>query len=117
MRIPGLGIDLGGTLGTVWDELSILKDRAWGNHLRLAVTGLRRSGKTVLITAMVPHLLEPADLPFLQAAHEGRYLGARLVGTDRRTAFPFARFHADLTAGPPPRPNAHPPPRARAPTG
>src|SRR4051794_14903980 len=106
MRIPGLGIDLGGTLGTVWDELSILKDRAWGNHLRLAVTGLRRSGKTVLITAMVHHLLEPADLPFLQAAHEGRYLGARLVGTDRRTAFPFARFHADLTASPPRWPKA-----------
>jgi predicted YcjX-like family ATPase len=106
MRIPGLGIDLGGTLGTVWDELSILKDRAWGNHLRLAVTGLRRSGKTVLITAMVHHLLEPADLPFLQTVHEGRYLGARLVGTDRTVAFPFARFHADLTASPPRWPKA-----------
>ena len=101
MRLPGLDLGLGGALGTVWSELSILADRVRDRHLRLAVTGLRRSGKTVLITAIVHHLLDAHDLPFLQAAHEGRYLGARLVGTDRSTAFPFARFHRDLGASPP----------------
>ena len=96
MRLPGLDLGLGGALGTVWSELSILADRVRDRHLRLAVTGLRRSGKTVLITTIVHHLLDAHDLPFLQAAHEGRYLGARLVGTDRSTAFPFARFHRDF---------------------
>ena len=37
----------------VWDELSTLVDRAVDRHLRVAVTGLRRSGKTVLITEMI----------------------------------------------------------------
>ncbi len=106
MRLPGLDLGLGNALGTVWSELQVLADRARDRHLRLAVTGLRRSGKTVLITTMVHHLLDAHDLPFLQAAHEGRYLGARLVGTDRRTAFPFDRFHADLSASPPHWPKA-----------
>ena len=106
MRLPGLDLGLGNALGTVWSELQVLADRARDRHLRLAVTGLRRSGKTVLITTMVHHLLDAHDLPFLQAAHEGRYLGARLVGTDRRTAFPFDRFHADLSASPPRWPKA-----------
>ena len=66
MRLPGLDLGLGGALGDVWGELSILADRVRDRHLRLAVTGLRRSGKTVLITAIVHHLLDAHDLPFLR---------------------------------------------------
>ena len=61
-------------LGDAWDELGILKDRALDRHLRLAVTGLSRSGKTVFITSMVHHLLDGHGLPFLQTVHDGRYL-------------------------------------------
>jgi uncharacterized protein len=107
VRLPGgYNLDLGGVVGTAWDELSILRDRALDRHLRLAVTGLRRSGKTVFITAAVHHLLDAGDLPFLRAVDEGRYLGARLLDPDRGAAFPYARYEADLTASPPrwPRP-------------
>jgi uncharacterized protein len=93
-------------LGDVWDELGILTDRALDRHLRLAVTGLSRSGKTVFITSAVQHLLDGHGLPFLQAVHEDRYLGARLEGESRRDRFPYARFHADLVAQPPRWPRA-----------
>ncbi len=93
-------------LGDVWDELGILKDRALDRHLRLAVTGLSRSGKTVFITSMVHHLLDGHGLPFLQAVHEERYLGARLVSDHRAERFPYQRFHADLVGQPPRWPRA-----------
>ena len=93
-------------LGDVWDELGILTDRALDRHLRVAVTGLSRSGKTVFITSVVHHLLDGQGLPFLQVVHEGRYLGARLEGEHRPNRFPYARFHADLTAQPPRWPQA-----------
>ena len=93
-------------LGDVWDELGILKDRALDRHLRLAVTGLSRSGKTVFITSVVNHLIDGQGLPFLQAVHEDRYLGARLEGEQRPDRFPYARFHADLVAQPPRWPKA-----------
>jgi hypothetical protein len=89
------------TLGGVWGELSTLAERAVDRHLRVAVTGLRRSGKTVLITSLVHHLLDGLGLPFLAAVHDGRYLGARLDGLARGGAFPYERFH-DLLAGDPP---------------
>ena len=93
-------------LGDVWDELGILADRALDRHVRLAVTGLSRSGKTVFITSVVHHLLDGHGLPFLQAVHDGRYLGARIEGEQRSDHFPYARFHADLTAQPPRWPKA-----------
>jgi hypothetical protein len=96
------GFSLGRTLGGVWDELATLAERAVDRHLRVAVTGLRRSGKTVLITSLVHHLLDGQGLPFLAAVHDGRYLGARPDGLDRDDAFPYDRFHAAL-AGERPR--------------
>ena len=93
-------------LGDVWDELGILSDRAMDRHLRLAVTGLSRSGKTVFITSAVSHLLDGYGLPFLQPVHDGRYLGGRLEGEHRADRFPYARFHADLVAQPPRWPRA-----------
>ena len=92
-------------LGDVWDELGILSDRAMDRHLRLAVTGLSRSGKTVFITSAVSHLLDGHGLPFLQPVHDGRYLGGRR-GEHRADRFPYARFHADLVAQPPRWPKA-----------
>ena len=42
--------------------------------MRLGVTGLARSGKTVFITALVHNLIAGARLPFFDAAAEGRLL-------------------------------------------
>ncbi|MFO1069321.1 MAG: YcjX family protein [Geminicoccaceae bacterium] len=93
-------------LSELWDELGTLADRAVDRHLRVAVTGLRRSGKTVFITSLVHHLLDGNGLPFLTAVHENRFLGSRLVGQDRADAFPYGPFHAELSADPPRWPRA-----------
>lgn len=46
--------------------------------IRLGVTGLARSGKTVFITSLVANLLERGRMPGLQAASSGRILAAFL---------------------------------------
>jgi predicted YcjX-like family ATPase len=101
-----LDLGLGDALGGLWSDLGQLTDRALDRHLRLAVTGLRRSGKTVFVTALIHHLLDGGSLPFLAAEHEGRYLGARLLPPGRGPAFPFERFLADLSAAEPRWPRA-----------
>jgi len=88
-------------LADLWDDLGQLADRALDRHLRLAVTGLRRSGKTVFTTSLVHHLLDGRGLPFLAAVHEGRYLGARLLPVRDGRAFPFEAYRAALAADPP----------------
>ena len=47
--------------------------------LRLGVTGLARSGKTVFTTALVHHLIRGTPLPAFRAAAEGRIRRARLA--------------------------------------
>ena len=46
--------------------------------LKLGVTGLARSGKTVFITALVHNLMAGARLPFFEAAAQGRLVRAYL---------------------------------------
>jgi uncharacterized protein len=74
--------------------------------LRLAVTGLSRSGKTAFITSLVHNLLSavgrPGRLPFLRAAAERRILGARLLAAGgERPPFPLENTVAALAADPP----------------
>lgn len=94
-------LGVGDLVSTAWGELGTLTDRVLDRHLRLAVTGLRRSGKTVFTTCLVHHLLDGHDLPFLAVAHDGRYLGATLRSPERPGAFPFARLQAAMRASPP----------------
>ena len=64
----------------VADALRSIGDYASGlvtPTVRLGVTGLARSGKTVFITALVHNLIASARLPFFDASAEGRLL-ARL---------------------------------------
>jgi hypothetical protein len=64
------------------NEFNSLVNRGVDRHLRLAVTGLSRSGKTAFITAMVNQLLNlhaGARLPLLSAAREERLLGVKRV--------------------------------------
>lgn len=82
------------------EEAFALRRRLVDGHLRLAVTGLRRSGKTVFTTAIVHHLLDGRGLPFLRPVHEGRYLGARTLDPPG-PPFPLDRTLSALRADPP----------------
>jgi len=77
------------------------------SKLRLAVTGLSRSGKTAFITSLVQNLLSavgrPGRLPFLRAAAERRIKGARLLAPEGGDVppFPLEETVAALAADPP----------------
>ncbi len=64
------------------NEMQALMNRSVDRHLRLAVTGLSRSGKTAFITALVNQLLSVnsgARLPLFSPVREERLLGVRRV--------------------------------------
>lgn len=66
----------------VQSELLSFINRGVDRHLRLAVTGLSRSGKTAFITSLVNQLLNihsGARLPLFSVAREGRLLGVKRV--------------------------------------
>ncbi|WP_207455097.1 YcjX family protein [Azospirillum sp. SYSU D00513] len=69
-------------LNDITDAGSRLLERASGRVLetdvRLGVTGLRRAGKTMFVTALVDNLLKAQRLPFLDVVASGRYQAARL---------------------------------------
>lgn len=77
------------------DELSAWVNRGVDRYLRLAVTGLSRSGKTAFITSLVNQLLgvhSGARLPLLSAVREGRLLGVKRVA---QRDFGLQRFTYD----------------------
>jgi predicted YcjX-like family ATPase len=71
--------------------------------VRLGVTGLARSGKTVLITALVRNLMVGGRLPFFAAMAEGRITRAYLEPQpdDRVARFAYEEHLADLARDPP----------------
>jgi predicted YcjX-like family ATPase len=71
--------------------------------VRLGVTGLARSGKTVFITALVHNLMAGARMPFFDAVAHGRVLRAYLEPQPDYEVprFDYERHMADLTASPP----------------
>jgi len=82
-------------------------DRAAERTVRLAVTGLSRSGKTVAATSIVHNLLRavehPELLPFLSVVAERRLVGARLVERPdlHLPTFPYRQCLAELSGEPP----------------
>lgn len=70
--------DLVPSISDLQRGLELLTDTTLDRRCRLAVTGLRHSGKTVFLTALVHHLLSGKQLPFMEAVHERRLVGARL---------------------------------------
>lgn len=68
--------------------------------LRLGVTGLARSGKTVFTTALIHHLVEAHALPAFAPAQDGRLRRARLVPQpdDDVPRFPYEE-HLSALAG------------------
>jgi predicted YcjX-like family ATPase len=80
-------------------------EAALSQTVRLAVTGLARSGKTVLTTALVQNLLlsreRPTLMPFFSPAHERRLMAIRRLPPRRRPSFPFDDMLQCLAADPP----------------
>jgi predicted YcjX-like family ATPase len=68
--------------------------------IRLGVTGLARSGKTVFITSLVANLMDRGRMPGLLAESEGRILSAYLQPQpdDTLPRFDYESHLADLTA-------------------
>ena len=71
--------------------------------IRLGVTGLARSGKTVFITALVHNLMAGGRLPFFDPTAEGRLVRAYLEPQPDEIVprFEYEKHLADLTASPP----------------
>lgn len=76
--------------------------------IRLGVTGLARSGKTVFITSLVANLMDRGRMPHFLAAHEGRIEAAFLQPQPNDTVprFDFEGHRADLTGQPPKWPDS-----------
>ena len=100
--MSGTGVldQAGDWIRKTFDDVQDTTDRLLDRRLRLAITGLRRSGKTVFTTCLVHHLLDGRDLPYLDAVHHDRYLGGRIKPVQGR-AFPFERYEANLQAARP----------------
>ena len=78
-------------------EAEKLLKKTLNRHVKLAVTGLSRSGKSAFITSLVYQLCEQSDarnLPFVESIRDIRFVGAKKIppGTLRQTmethAFP-----------------------------
>jgi predicted YcjX-like family ATPase len=71
--------------------------------VRLGVTGLARSGKTVFITALVRNLVAGGRLPYFGAMAEGRIARAYLEPQpdDRIPRFAYEEHLAELARDPP----------------
>jgi predicted YcjX-like family ATPase len=76
-----------------------VRDYVQGGALRLGVTGLSRSGKTVFVTSLVDNLLAQARLPVLAASAEGRIVRAQLdpQPDDAVPRFPYEEHLSALT--------------------
>lgn len=90
-------------------ELTQLAQRSLDNHIRLAVTGLSRAGKTAFITSLVNQLIHSSvsdNLPLLSASREGRILGARRIPQQNVLApsFPYDKAMTELSQGHWPQP-------------
>ncbi|CDG97125.1 conserved hypothetical protein [Xenorhabdus bovienii str. puntauvense] len=82
------------------NELKSLVNRGVDRHLRLAVTGLSRSGKTAFITSLVNQLLHVhngARLPLFSAVRDGRLLGVKRV-TQRDFGVPRFAYDENIAA-------------------
>ncbi|MBK0329177.1 YcjX family protein [Rhodobacteraceae bacterium F11138] len=100
MVISSLADGLVRGLETVGDSIN---DTLFEPVIRLGVTGLARSGKTVFITSLVANLMDRGRMPGLVAAQEGRFEAALLQPQPDDTVprFDFETHLGALTASAP----------------
>ena len=89
-------------------EITQVFDRTLDRSLRIAVTGLSRSGKTAFITSLINQLLyinqaDNSHLPLFEAARNGRILGVKRVPQRdlRVPRFDYEHNLAELSQNPP----------------
>lgn len=91
--------DLASRAGSAAQQVWEVPGRLIQPSLRLGVTGLARSGKTVFTTALVHHLVRGTNMPAFRASGEGRISQAYLAHQpdDAIPRFPFEEHMAALT--------------------
>lgn len=92
-----------GIARAVEDAQTSVEEMLFEPVIRLGVTGLSRSGKSVFITALVAGLLNPGRMTQLAAVSEGRLMTAFLQPqpNDAVARFPFEDHYARLTSATP----------------
>jgi predicted YcjX-like family ATPase len=96
--------DRGAAMLTDW--LATAADFVQGSTVSLAVTGLSRAGKTVLITSLAHNILsamhQPYRMPLLRVVGEGRLIAARLAqgGAGPLPRFPYQGNVERMAANP-----------------
>jgi predicted YcjX-like family ATPase len=79
LRLPRPPTTINDEIGIALGNLADAAAAPFTPTLRLGVTGLSRSGKTIFITALTHALLTGSRLPAFSALSEGRFIGARLA--------------------------------------
>ena len=101
LRPLGLSRPLGLLRDAAWTAEQLGRSALGQERLRLAVTGLSRSGKTVFITSLLANLLAAGQgrrvLPALEGASGGRLRDVRLVPAVAQTV-PRFDLHGHLAA-------------------
>src|SRR3712207_3870761 len=82
-------------------ELTQVVDRTLDRSLRIAVTGLSRSGKTAFITSLINQLMhinqvDNSHLPLFEPARNGRILGVKRI-PQRDLRVPRFDYEANLS--------------------
>jgi hypothetical protein len=107
LRPLGLSRPLGLLRDAAWTAEQLGRTALGQERLRVAVTGLSRSGKTVFITSLLANILAAGQgrraLPALEAASGGRLRDVRLVPAAAQTVprFDLAGHLGALAADPP----------------
>ncbi|MBF0625117.1 MAG: YcjX family protein [Magnetococcales bacterium] len=103
------------SLDSIFDEARRTVDNwvhlAMDRTVRLAVTGLNQSGKTVFITTLIHQLLNASRggrLPFFRVIAEGRFRGAKIIQQPNLdvSTFRYDQFIRSLTGPDPSWPQA-----------
>jgi len=105
----GLGSKLKRFVGSdliddVQQQLKDVMDQGLDKHIKIAVTGLSRSGKTVFITSLTHHLLQAhhsKSLPFFSAAGDHRILSVKNISDKSTFPFPLSDAVDALSQEPP----------------
>lgn len=96
-----IGEDL---LDDIQHQLKEVASQGLDRHLKIAVTGLSRSGKTVFITSLVHHLLEAnqsRSLPFFEVASDQRIISVKDLSSTSDCPFPLRQSVEALGQEPP----------------
>ncbi|MBF0381023.1 MAG: YcjX family protein [Magnetococcales bacterium] len=109
--LPLKNLTISGLLTESQKAVDNLTHLAMDRRVRLAVTGLSRSGKTAFITSLIHQLLnglDGANLPFFSVIAENRFLGTKtmLQPNMEIPAFQYEQFVATLTGEKPEFPKA-----------